>query len=378
MIVSSFGSLQTLEAGGPAVPSLSLLNNVSSQAPGVWVADGDHYAMLYRTQPTVRTCVDFLARNMAQLGLHVFRRISDTDRERLADHQLAQWLAKPNPGTTRYKLFEALMQDLGIYWRAYWLKIRRTDGELGLVRLPPASVAIDGWLLPNVFVWTLPNGQVIELDPSQVAYFSGYDPEDLNPLSPLETLSQRLAEEQAATAFRARYWANAARLEGVVERPLNAPKWTKDQKDSWRDQWRARYDDHPGQTAVLEDGMTWKSVPGRRRCRVLHRAQVDARRGGGRVSHPAADGRHSRARDVFATSTSSTSSSIKTASGPGASMIVEEIERELLSECRDQDRRLSRVQHRREAEGLVRRAGHCAAAAGRAPDHDGERRPRAS
>ena len=47
------------------------------------------YATMYRQQPNVRTCVDFLARNIAQLGLHVFRRVSDTDRERLTDHPLA-------------------------------------------------------------------------------------------------------------------------------------------------------------------------------------------------------------------------------------------------------------------------------------------------
>ena len=53
------------------------------------------YATIYRTQPNVRVCVDFLARNIAQLGLHVFRRVSDTDRERLTDHPLAQVLGKP-------------------------------------------------------------------------------------------------------------------------------------------------------------------------------------------------------------------------------------------------------------------------------------------
>jgi len=34
------------------------------------------YSRLYREQPNVRTCVDFLARNVAQLGLHVFRRMA--------------------------------------------------------------------------------------------------------------------------------------------------------------------------------------------------------------------------------------------------------------------------------------------------------------
>ncbi len=208
----------------------------------------------------------------------------------------------------------------------------------GLVRLPPASVAVDGWLLPNVFVWTLPNGQVIELDPSEVVYVSGYDPEDLNPLSPLETLSQRLAEEQAATAFRARYWANAARLEGVVERPLNAPKWTKDQKDSWREQWRARYEDHPGQTAVLEDGMIWKSVTQSwadaeySTARKLTREEVAAEYHiplpmVGILEHATFSNIREQHKQLY-----------QDCLGPWCEQIVEELERQLLSECRDQDR----------------------------------------
>ena len=77
-------------------------------------------------------------------------------------------------------------------------------------------------------------------------------------LSPLETLRQLLAEDSAATEYRQAYWQNAARLEGVVERPATAPKWTPEQKQSCRDQWAARYAGpaSAGQTAVLEDGMT--------------------------------------------------------------------------------------------------------------------------
>lgn len=60
-----------------------------------------------------------------------------------------------------------------------------------------------------------------------------------------KTLSPLLAEDRAATLYRQRYWLNAARLEGVIERPINAPKWTKAQKDSWRKQWAERYETPP-------------------------------------------------------------------------------------------------------------------------------------
>ena len=96
------------------------------------------YATLYKTQPNIRTCVDFLSRNIAQLGLHVFQRKGETDRVRLRDHPLAKLIEQPLPATmkvTRYHLIESLMADLGIYFNAYWLKIG--SPPKALLRVPP-------------------------------------------------------------------------------------------------------------------------------------------------------------------------------------------------------------------------------------------------
>ena len=75
---------------------------------------------------------------------------------RLTDHELAQWLEKPNPATTRYRLFESLIADLGVYFNAFWLKVRIDDPDrrIGLVRLPPETVEVQGGLLPSGVIWT--------------------------------------------------------------------------------------------------------------------------------------------------------------------------------------------------------------------------------
>lgn len=217
------------------------------------------YAAIYRTQPQVRTVVDFLARNIAQLGLHAFRRIDDLDRERLANHELIQWVEHPTPATCRYRLFETLILDLGIYFNAYWLKLR-TDDAIGLLRLSPETITPRGWLLPSAFVWTLPDGRTVDVAPKDIVHFNGYDPSDqLMGLSPIETLRQILAEDCASTTYRRAFWTNSARLEGVIQRPREAPKWTAEQKQAFREQWQARFagSSNAGQTAVLEDGMTF-------------------------------------------------------------------------------------------------------------------------
>jgi len=146
-IVRSFGTLQSVAR--PVVPTTV---NIATSSYMM----GEAFAAIYATQPNVRKCVDFLARNLAQIGYHIFRRVLHTDRVRLPDHELAQWLANPNPYTTQYRLFESLIADLGIYFNAYWLKIRTTDRtgtRIGLVRLPPPMVALPVMMIvpgPNV------------------------------------------------------------------------------------------------------------------------------------------------------------------------------------------------------------------------------------
>jgi len=261
-IVQSGGQLLTLE---PPV-TRGGFDPYATGGPSAWSGYGGNaaaFAQIYATQPNIRTCVDFLARGIADCGLHVFRRISDTDRVRLADHPLAQWLARPNYATTRYRLFESLVGDLGLYMNAYWLKIRLPEKRIGLVRLPPERMQVPGGLLPSHFVYTPLSGPPQPFDLSEVVYFNGYNPlNDVMGLSPLVTLARLLAEETAAADNRETYWRNASRVEGVIERPKDAPKWTPEQKQSWRGQWQAQYHGphSAGSVAVLEDGMAFKQI----------------------------------------------------------------------------------------------------------------------
>lgn len=224
------------------------------------------YATLYRLQPNVRTCVDFLARNIAQLGLHVYRRVSDTDRERLTDNPLARVIEKPLPAeykVTRYRLIEALVADLGIYFNAYWLKIRRQDGvPAGLLRIPPQYVTVYGGLVPTRYELNL-GGTPKEIAPDELVHIRGYNPE--NPifgLSPLETLRRILAEEHSAGDYREFFWRNGARINGIIERPMTAPEWSAPARARFKSEFEALYAGGPnsGRTAILEEDMKWKEA----------------------------------------------------------------------------------------------------------------------
>ena len=223
------------------------------------------YGTLYRTQPNVRTCVDFLARNIAQLGLHVFRRVSETDRQRLRDHPLTLTLNQPLPPTykmTRYRLIEALVSDLGVYFNAYWLKLRQGNNQIGLLRLPPQFVTPAGGLVPSEYKLIV-GGTERTIAPDEIVHVRGYNPE--NPvagLSPLETLRRVLAEEYAAGQYRESFWQNSARMNGVILRPADAPNWSQTARATFRTEFEELYsgDENSGRTAILEEGMTWQST----------------------------------------------------------------------------------------------------------------------
>ncbi|WP_181155924.1 phage portal protein [Microbacterium sp. MYb72] len=221
------------------------------------------YSSIYRQQPSVRTVVDFLARNVAQLSLHTFRRLDDSDRARVTDHPFAQMMRTPNPYTTGYRLIFSLIADRGIYDRALWVKVFQ-DGKSMLVRIPPRLWTIkddDNWLAPTEFIVKGNKGKTT-LAAKDVVYFRGYNPEDERyGLSPIESLRRVLSEEYAAGQMREQAMRNGARIGGYIQRPAGAPEWSDPARQRFATGWRSQY---AGQTAtegggtpVLEDGMTF-------------------------------------------------------------------------------------------------------------------------
>jgi len=256
-VISSAGRL--LDVAEPWYPAVSY--------GSVRLYDGfnQDYATLYRTQPNVRTCVEFLARNIAQLGLHVYERMNDTDRKRLVDHPLARLLAQPLPAAyklTTYRMIEALVGDLGVYFNAYWLKIAPDASHpVGLLRLPPALVSVKGGLAPSGYELNL-GAQPVALAAEAVVHFRGYNPESaVTGLSPLETLRRVLAEEHAAGEYREGFWQGSARIGGFVKRPKGAGKWSDTARERFRAEFEALYTGKAGsgRTAILEEDMEWEA-----------------------------------------------------------------------------------------------------------------------
>ena len=220
------------------------------------------YAAMYRTQSNVRTVCDFLAENMAQLGLHAYQRVSDTDRARLADHPLDQLAGVLNPWTTRYRLVESMVLDLCIYGNCYLVKVKAPSRPLALLRVPPQFMSVRGVLMPTKYVLQLQGDERREFDPAEVVHFRGHNPDSLTVgLSPLETLRGMLAEDAGAIDYRAGLWRNGARMSGLITRPATAPEWAPAAQERFLASWKALTNgQNVGGTAVLEEGMTFQNI----------------------------------------------------------------------------------------------------------------------
>ena len=218
------------------------------------------YAEIWKRHSSVRTVTSFLARNIASLGLHAFRRVSDIDRERLTDHPLPVLLNRPNAYTTRFRMFSSLVHDLGIFDDAYWVKVKTANG-ISLMRLAPQNVTVhgDSMLVPDAYEVRGAKGKRV-YPRDQVIHFRGYSPDSLTGSSPIESLRQVLAEEFEASRMREQTLRNGARTSGYLTRPVGAPEWSPAARDRFRNGWQAQYTRNgagAGGTPILEDGMTF-------------------------------------------------------------------------------------------------------------------------
>lgn len=252
-VFQSMGALEAVATGGAQFAG-------ASQRSGGILYDSlfRDYATLWRTQPNIRLCTEFLARNMAQLSIDVLDRASDTDRLLLHDHELSQALRRPNPYMTRYRLIEHLMMSLGIYHEGFWLKVRPPGARLLLVPISPRMVTNKyGGLWPTGYRVQF-QGRIWDVPAADMAHFHCHNPEsELGGISPMETLRQILASEQAAIEYQEGYWRNGARIGQVVERPVEAPEWSDDALERFRSDLTEFFTSRKGTggVAVLEEGM---------------------------------------------------------------------------------------------------------------------------
>lgn len=226
---------------------------------------------LWRTQPHLRTVVSFLARNIAQCGLHTFERVSDTDRVRDHDSVTARTLAAPNETMTTYDLVTSLVADTALYDIAYWwvsIDDSRPSGWR-IDPIPPSWVVASGggsrWAPEWYDVQADKRKSVQRIKASEMVVFPGWNPGSPGTgSSPVDALKAVLSEQIHAYIYRQQVWQRAGRVGDVLTRPAGAPEWSNKARTRFSKDWNAKWsgNDGPlaGGTPILEDGMTLEKL----------------------------------------------------------------------------------------------------------------------
>ena len=196
-----------------------------SVSDAVRAIEGKSVSKLYSEQPHLRTVVDFLAQNVAQLTPKCYLRNGDADRERDTTGVLPLLLGNPNPDMTAYDLMYSTVADWALYGRAVWLVGRDSKSDSGwqIRPIPPTWMAdcqSDGFAPRSFTFANAYGGGRLTVDASQCVVFTAYRPSCPDrALSPVESLRQTLAGQVEAQAFRRSVWDNATRISGFISRP---------------------------------------------------------------------------------------------------------------------------------------------------------------
>jgi HK97 family phage portal protein len=226
---------------------------------------------LWREQPHLRTVVGFIARNIAQLSLHVFERDSDDGRNRLRTGPLVDLLREPNAEMTQFELIEATMASRCLYDETYWYVTQDSGAPSGwAIRHIPTSWVIntvgESAFTVQAYRVALPQarGQFVELPADQMIVFHGFNPVDpKRGTSPVAALRAILAEQIHAQVFRDQMWQRGGRVGNWIYRPKEV-SWSDEARQKWVEQYRDNYagDKAPkaGGEPLFEDGMELRST----------------------------------------------------------------------------------------------------------------------
>lgn len=208
----------------------------------------------WKTQPSLRKVVGFIARNVASVPWKVFERLDDDNRRRASGSVAEQRLRQPRRFLTGYGLMYRLTVDRCLYDRAAVVLVDDVPH-----RVPARSLVIESNSMDEIeFVGADVGGKVVDLTPLPIAIMTGWDAWSGDGISPLATLDAILREQSNAVEWRSKLWDERPKFSGIVKRPKDAPKWGADQRKRWIESFREFRQGSAGGAPIFEDGMEWE------------------------------------------------------------------------------------------------------------------------
>ena len=236
-----------IDTSGMAIPLVDM-GLVSGKSP----------LQVWKTQPSVRKVVDFIASNIAAIPLHVYERTGE-GRMRVRDSSLAVLLSNPSLAReeTPYLFWKRVLVDW-LLWDRAAVHVDNNDNYLRRIPAERWKPTVDGnGIIRNVKV-TNDKGNVSTHKPDEYLLFAGYSGPEFAGISPMDTLHAILKESSEALAFRSMMWKRQATHTGVVQR---GEAWSSaEARKNFLEGLRAfdAKSERSGGTMLLDEGMEWK------------------------------------------------------------------------------------------------------------------------
>lgn len=217
---------------------------------------------LWRDQPHLRTVTTFIARSIASVSLHAYRREADGGRERVRVGDLPLIVRKANDTQTMYDVLYRAVMDLCLH-DEFWWYIGESGGRKVIYPVPPEWIVnrswADPWTLESVTINDDKTGAPVVLPAERLIWVHGYAPATMkHGMTPVTALRDTLQEQLEAASYRAQLWRNGPRLGGVITRPKDAPDWDGVARRRFKQEWQSAYSGRgsgAGGTPILQDGM---------------------------------------------------------------------------------------------------------------------------
>lgn len=219
----------------------------------------DDFAMAVST---VWRCISLRAQTVGSLPWAVYERVAPGKAREVPDHPLAEVLVhSPNADMDRMQFREALEANLGLRGNACSLKETRKDGSVSsLTPLPTRQLRFERDRDTGAMQYKFQDRGKEEIFPAEkIWHIRSFSFDGRVGLPALGSGRHAIALAAAAEEFGSRFFANGARVSGVVRIPnwLNDEQRPKAQKNI-ADFWSGLENAHKLQ--LLEGGMEYQDI----------------------------------------------------------------------------------------------------------------------
>lgn len=255
-LMQRLGLRPTWSAPPPEVLAAPIIDSLAATVGSMSVDE------LWRDQPHLRTVTTFIARSIASVSLHAYRREDDGGRERVRDGELSQIVRKANDSQTMYDVLYRSVMDLCLH-DEFWWYVGESGGRKVIYPVPPEWIINrswdDPWTLRSITINDDKTGAPVVLPAERLICVHGYAPATMkHGMTPVTALRDTLREQLEAASYRSQLWRNGPRLGGVITRPKDAPEWSGTARRRFKQEWQSAYSGRgsgAGGTPILDDGM---------------------------------------------------------------------------------------------------------------------------